>query len=94
MTSPQATDTANESLGYRHLRTGVGLLFMIAGPAFVIAGHIINILPATQCASNWADTAQEYGFPIVLFMGGLLLFNRAAFGDLVAAGKGLIPSKS
>jgi hypothetical protein len=66
----------------RHLRTGAGIAFMALGAAAVLGARWLEP-NYSACAVSWVEVAHRYGFPALLFLGGLAMFNRAAFGDLV-----------
>ncbi len=73
----------------KHVRTIVGILFMVLGAGSVIGARWLEPVHAA-CASSWVEVASHYGFPSLLFLGGLAMFNRAAFGDIVDGAKSLV----
>lgn len=73
----------------KHFRTASGILFMLLGAAAVLGGRWLE--PSSQgCAASWVEFAHRYAFPALLFLGGMALFNRAAFGDLLDGGKQVV----
>ena len=71
----------------RHFRTSLGALFMALGALTVLAGRWLEPTH-TGCATTWVEVIHKFAFPALLFLGGMALFNRTAFGDLVEGGKG------
>ncbi len=67
----------------KHMRTASGIAFMGLGTLAVLGARWLE--PGhSACAVSWVEVVHRYGFPALLFLGGLAMFNRAAFGDLVA----------
>lgn len=81
----------------RHGRTNMGIALMAVAVAYVLATHVfagfLHIAP-TSCATAWVQFASEWGFPILLFIGGFRLFDIDAFKDTVAAAKSFLPGQS
>lgn len=73
----------------RHMRTAVGVVFMLLGAVSVIGARWLEPGRAA-CATSWVEVVQHYGFPSLLFLGGLALFNREAFGDIVGTAKSMV----
>lgn len=88
MTAPEP-----ESLGYRHIRTASGLLFMLAAVGLVFYEFFLDGRTKEVCVNSWMDFAHDYAFPGAMFLSGLMLFNRMAFGDLMSTAKGFIPGQ-
>lgn len=70
----------------RHLRTLAGLGFMLFSLGFVLLTRFVRP-DATPCAATVTEVVHEWLFPVLLFAGGLALFNRHAFNDVWTAGR-------
>lgn len=80
----------------RHFRAGVGVFFMTFGAAVGAANAYVdmrNELAGKSAVSSVMEFATEYGFPVLLFLAGLLLFQKDAFIDIIQALKGFLPGK-
>lgn len=78
------SDGSVVSMRMRHVRTLVGIGLMLFSVAFVVLDKILQIRTAqTLCAASIVEVVHAWLFPVLLFGGGLLLFSRDAFLDLV-----------
>lgn len=73
----------------RHFRTAAGILFMCLGATAVLGARWLE--PLSQgCAATWVEFAHKYAFPALLFLGGMALFSKPAFTDILSGGKSVV----
>ena len=92
--------TARAEIGYRHVRTVMGATFMGLAVLYVVTLNVLHAVHTTPAgcpaaaATTWVDVVHAWVFPVLVFLAGLALFNRAAFGDLVSTAKSLLPGRA
>lgn len=79
-------------LGARHVRTVMGMGLMLFSVGFVVLDKIlaVRIKVALPCPASVIEVVHVWIFPVLLFFGGLALFSREAFSDLLGGAKALV----